>query len=92
MNIDALGPYGPYIILAVIGLIAGWLSGLLLGGGGLLRNLVVGLLGALLGGYLVQSGLLKLPVAIPFPYGDQIVVATIGAIIVTVVVRLLARA
>ena len=92
MNIDALGPYGPYLVLGLIGLIAGWLSGLLLGGGGLLRNLVVGLLGALVGGYLVRAGLLPLPFDVPFPYGKEIIVATIGAIIVTVVVRLLARA
>ena len=30
------GPYTPYVTLAVVGLIAGWLSGLLLGGGGLM--------------------------------------------------------
>ena len=29
-----------------IGLIAGWLAGMLLGGGGLIRNLIVGVIGA----------------------------------------------
>jgi uncharacterized membrane protein YeaQ/YmgE (transglycosylase-associated protein family) len=82
-----------YIILGFIGLIAGWLSGLLLGGGGLIRNLVVGLLGALVGGLLVQFKILqlpKIPVVDQIPYGNQIVVATIGAILVTVIARLLA--
>ena len=49
--------------MALNGLIAGWLAGLLLGGGGLIRNLVVGLIGAFVGGALVRFGLLKLPEA-----------------------------
>ena len=38
----------------VVGLIAGWLAGMIMKGGGygLLGNLVVGVLGALLGGFL----------------------------------------
>ena len=50
-----------WIIMIINGLIAGWLAGLLLGGGGLIRNLIVGLIGAVVGGYLVNAGLLKLP-------------------------------
>ena len=42
-----------WIIMIINGLIAGWLAGLLLGGGGLIRNLIVGLIGAVVGGYLV---------------------------------------
>ena len=49
------------VVMIINGLIAGWIAGLLLGGGGLIRNLVVGLIGAVVGGYLVSSGLLKLP-------------------------------
>ena len=40
-----LGPYGPWIVMAINGLIADWLAGLLLGGGGLIRNLLVGIIG-----------------------------------------------
>jgi len=92
MTLAQIEPYKLYIILGIIGLIAGWLSGLLLGGGGLIRNLVVGVLGALVGGLLVNTGLLKLPFTVPpvIPFGTEIVVATIGAIIVTLVARLLA--
>ena len=79
-----------YIILGLVGLVAGWLSGLLLGGGGLIRNLIVGVLGAYVGGLLVHSGLLKMPFDVPFPYGNQVAVATVGAIIVTLFARLLA--
>ena len=86
-----LQPYMPYIVMAVNGLIAGWLAGLLLGGGGLIRNIIVGIIGAFVGGYLVQSGLLKLPFTTGFAYGDQIVVSTIGAIIVLILVRILGR-
>ncbi len=75
-------------------LIAGWLAGSLLGGGGLIRNLVVGIIGAFVGGAMVQHGLLNLPVAVTnitseIPYGTQIVVSTIGAAIVILIARFL---
>lgn len=84
------GPYTPYIMLAVIGLIAGWLSGLLLGGGGLIRNLVVGVIGAFVGGYLFHQ-VLNIKLGLGSAIIDQIVIATIGAVIVTVLARLIAR-
>src|SRR3972149_2491810 len=69
-----------WIIMIVNGLIAGWLAGLLLGGGGLIRNLVVGLIGAVVGGWLFNAG--SLPVtdyydfnSIVPPYGHQIAVS-----------------
>jgi uncharacterized membrane protein YeaQ/YmgE (transglycosylase-associated protein family) len=79
------------VVMIINGLIAGWLAGLLLGGGGLIRNLVVGLIGAVVGGYLVSSGLLKLPFDFDavVPYGNQIVVSTIGAMLVVLVARFL---
>jgi uncharacterized membrane protein YeaQ/YmgE (transglycosylase-associated protein family) len=81
----------PWIVMAINGLIAGWLAGLLLGGGGLLRNLVVGLIGAFLAGVLIQAGLLTLPFTTGFPMGDQILVSTVGAILVIIIARLIAR-
>jgi uncharacterized membrane protein YeaQ/YmgE (transglycosylase-associated protein family) len=81
-----------WIVMVVNGLIAGWLAGLLLGGGGLIRNLIVGLIGAVVGGYLVAAGLLKLPydfdTYVPY-YGNQIVVSTVGAMLVVLVARFL---
>lgn len=89
-----LQPYMPLIVMAVIGIIAGWLAGLILGGGGLLRNLIVGMIGSFIGGFLVNLGLLKLPIDfnafIPV-YGNQIVVSTVGALLVIILARLLAR-
>lgn len=80
-----------WIIMILNGLIAGWLAGLLLGGGGLIRNLLVGLIGAVLGGYLVASGLLTIPYDFDsfVPYGNQIAVSTVGALIVVIVARFL---
>jgi uncharacterized membrane protein YeaQ/YmgE (transglycosylase-associated protein family) len=80
-----------WIIMIVNGLIAGWLAGLLLGGGGLIRNLIVGLIGAVVGGYLVTAGLLKLPYDFDavFPFGNQIVVSTVGALLVVIIARFL---
>jgi uncharacterized membrane protein YeaQ/YmgE (transglycosylase-associated protein family) len=89
-------PYWPYIVMALNGLIAGWLAGLLLGGGGLIRNLVVGIIGSFVGGALIQHGLLKLPAEVTkivstVPYGEQITVSTIGALIVVLIARFLGR-
>jgi uncharacterized membrane protein YeaQ/YmgE (transglycosylase-associated protein family) len=81
----------PWVVMAINGLIAGWLAGLLLGGGGLIRNLVVGVIGAYLAGVLVQLGLLKLPFTTGFVMGDQIIVSTVGAILVIIIARVIAR-
>lgn len=86
--------YWPYIIMGINGLIAGWLAGSLLGGGGLIRNLVVGVIGAFVGGALVAHGFLQLPAAVTnvtnsIPYGTQVLVSTIGAGIVILVARFL---
>ncbi|MEM7775090.1 MAG: GlsB/YeaQ/YmgE family stress response membrane protein [Pseudomonadota bacterium] len=87
---DAIQPYMSWIIFAVTGLIAGWIVGQILGGGGLIRNLVVGIIGALIGGALIELGILNLP----FDFGpivNQIIVATVGAFILVIVARLIAR-
>ena len=89
-------PYWPYIVMALNGLVAGWLAGQILGGGGLIRNAIVGIIGAFLGGAMVSSGLLQLPVSVTqitsaIPYGTQILVSTIGAAIVILIARFLGR-
>jgi uncharacterized membrane protein YeaQ/YmgE (transglycosylase-associated protein family) len=87
-------PYTPYIIMGLNGLIAGWIAGALFGGGGLIRNLIVGIVGSFVGGALVQHNLLQLPAAVTnftssVPYGTQILISTIGASIVVVIARFL---
>jgi len=73
-----------YFVL--IGLAAGWLAGILMKspGGGALHNLIVGVIGSLLGGFLSQlvgihaSGLL-----------GSLLIATAGAAVFIVLLRLL---
>lgn len=93
-TLEQIQPYTPLIIMALNGLIAGWLASLLLGGGGLIRMILVGILGAFVGGALVRYDLLTLPAAVTnvtnaIPHGTQIFVSTIGALIVTVIARFL---
>ena len=82
--------YMPWIIMALNGLVAGWLASLLLGGGGLIRNMLVGIIGAVIGGALVQQGLLNLPVDYG-PWLNQIAISTFGARIVIILARTLGR-
>lgn len=91
-----LQPYWPYIVMALNGLVAGWLASLLLGGGGLIRDLFIGVLGAFVGGFLVKAGLLTLPASVldyanMVPHGPQILVSTIGALLIIIAVRILGR-
>jgi uncharacterized membrane protein YeaQ/YmgE (transglycosylase-associated protein family) len=76
------------LIFLGIGLVAGWIAGLLLGGGGLIRNLIVGVIGAFVGGWLLTA------LGISLPIGNvllsQIVTATIGAIVVLALARIIA--
>ena len=83
--------YWPWIVMALNGLIAGWIAGLLLGGGGLLRNMFVGIIGAYIGGAMVRANLLNLPFTTGSEFGDQVVVSTIGAIVIVILARIIAR-
>ena len=88
---DDYSPYLPWIIMAVNGLIAGWLAGLLLGGGGLIRDIFVGIIGSFVGGGLVRAGILSVPFFADSPWLHQIAVSTIGAILVLILVRIIGR-
>lgn len=74
----------------IIGLIAGWLANVILGGrgGGLLFNLAVGLVGAIVGG-LVLGALHIVPEA---NFIGQLVSATIGAVVFLLIWRAIKRA
>ena len=74
----------------IVGLVAGWLAGVLVKGGGygLVGDMVVGILGALLGGYLFGS----LGGAVGGGLLGSIVVATLGAVILIGILRLIKRA
>lgn len=76
------------LVWIVVGLIAGWLAGQLMKGSGygLIGDLVLGLVGAVLGGWLV--GLIA-PAAEPSGLVGSIIVATIGAVLLIVIARAL---
>lgn len=73
----------------LIGLVAGWLAGQLVKGGGfgVAGDIAVGILGALLGGSLFRW----LGVSVGGGLLGRIVVATIGAVILIVGLRLVKR-
>ncbi|MSP32098.1 MAG: GlsB/YeaQ/YmgE family stress response membrane protein [Pseudolabrys sp.] len=72
-----------------IGLIAGWLATQILGGsGGLLRNLAVGLVGAIVGGFLFE----KLRLEVMPDFWGHLITATIGAIVFLLIWRVIRRA
>jgi len=79
-----------FVWFILVGLVAGWLAGMLVKGGGfgVIGDIVVGVLGALVGGFLFGflgfsggGGLL-----------GSIVVATVGAVVLIFVLRLIKRA
>ena len=73
----------------VIGLIAGWLAHRILGGrGGILNNLAVGLIGAIVGGVLFT----ELSVAVAPDFFGSLITAIIGALVFLVVWRAIRRA
>jgi uncharacterized membrane protein YeaQ/YmgE (transglycosylase-associated protein family) len=78
------------IIFLLIGGIAGWLAGLLVKGGGfgLIGNIVVGIVGAFVAGFLFPAVGISLGAGIL----GAILHATIGAVILLLIVRVLKRA
>ena len=74
----------------IIGLIAGWLAGTLVKGGGfgLVGDLIVGVVGAFLGGFLFST----LGVSAGGGLIGSLVVATIGAVVLLFLIRLINRA
>jgi uncharacterized membrane protein YeaQ/YmgE (transglycosylase-associated protein family) len=79
------------IYFLIIGAIAGWLAGLIMRGGGfgLLGNIVVGIIGAVIGGHLL--GWLNIEIGLGSPWGG-LVTAVIGAVVLLFIVGLIKRA
>jgi uncharacterized membrane protein YeaQ/YmgE (transglycosylase-associated protein family) len=78
-----------FVWFILVGLVAGWLAGMLVKGGGfgVIGDIIVGVLGALVGGFLFGflgfsggGGLL-----------GSVVVATVGAVVLIFVLRLIKR-
>jgi len=77
-----------FVWFLLIGLAAGWLAGMVMKGGGfgVVGDLVVGVIGAMLGGSLFRA----LGIA---AYGrlGELIVATVGAIVLVALLRLFRR-
>ena len=75
------------IMVALIGIVAGWLASLVVGGGGLLRYLVTGVIGAFVGGFIFNA--LGVKMKIGNQILEQIVMAAVGAIVVVLLARMI---
>ena len=78
------------IVILIVGLVAGWLAGKIVRGGGfgLFGDIIVGVIGAFIGRWLF--GVLKISIGINF-WIDAILTATIGAVILLLLLRLVRR-
>jgi uncharacterized membrane protein YeaQ/YmgE (transglycosylase-associated protein family) len=79
-----------FVWFILVGLVAGWLAGVVMknGGFGVIGDIVVGILGAVLGGFLFRS----LGISAGGGLIGAIIVATIGAIVLIFILRLIKRA
>jgi uncharacterized membrane protein YeaQ/YmgE (transglycosylase-associated protein family) len=72
---------------AGIGIAAGWLASWLVGGSGLLQYVITGLAGSLVGGFLLER--FGIDLGIRSRTASRIATATLGAIIVVLLARLI---
>lgn len=81
---------GGLLYWLIVGLIAGWLAGVVMKGGGygMLADIILGLLGGVLGGWIFSS----LGVGSGGGLVGGIIVAFIGAVILVAITRALKRA
>jgi uncharacterized membrane protein YeaQ/YmgE (transglycosylase-associated protein family) len=78
------------LVILIIGIVAGWLAGKVVRGGGfgLIGDLIVGIAGAFIASWLFP----KFGVHIGTGIGEEIVYAMLGAIILLLLLRLVRRA
>ena len=74
----------------LVGLIAGWLAGKVMSGGGygVIVDIILGMLGGILGGWLFG----KMGISLGGGLSGSIVVAFVGAVVLVGITRLLKRA
>ena len=75
------------IIAIIVGIIAGWLASLVVGGYGIVQYLISGILGSFVGSFVLNR--LGINLGIRNEMGRDIVTATIGAVIVVIIARIL---
>jgi len=79
-----------FVWFILVGLVAGWLAGVLVRGGGfgVIGDIVIGVLGAVLGGFLFGF----LGVSAGGGLLGSIIVATVGAVVLIFILRVIKRA
>jgi uncharacterized membrane protein YeaQ/YmgE (transglycosylase-associated protein family) len=75
------------LVILLVGLIAGWLAGKIVAGGGfgIIADIAIGIVGALIGSWLLP----KLGIRIGTGFVNAVIVATIGAVVLLLVIGLL---
>jgi uncharacterized membrane protein YeaQ/YmgE (transglycosylase-associated protein family) len=76
----------------IVGAIAGWLASIIMKGGGygLIGNIIIGIVGAFVGGWL-STIIFNLPFAVTGFNLTSVIVATVGAIVVLFILSLFKR-
>jgi uncharacterized membrane protein YeaQ/YmgE (transglycosylase-associated protein family) len=79
-----------FVWFIIVGLVAGWLAGVIMKGGGygVVGDIVVGIVGALIGGWLFST----MGVSAGGGLIGAIIVALVGAIVLIFLLRLIKRA
>lgn len=78
------------LVFLIVGAVAGWLAGLIVKGGGfgLMGNMVVGIIGAFIAGFLFPA----IGISLGSGILSAILHATIGAVILLVLIRIVKQA
>lgn len=75
------------VIALLLGLVAGWLASFVVGGGSITQYLISGVIGSFVGSFVLNKAGIDL--GIKNEYGRDIATATVGAIIVMILARIL---
>jgi uncharacterized membrane protein YeaQ/YmgE (transglycosylase-associated protein family) len=77
------------LMIVLIGGVAGWLSGLILRGTGygIIGDIIVGLIGAFVGNWLVRA--FHFSVNLGSPVADRVVVSVVGAVLLMLILGML---
>lgn len=80
---------GGIVVLLLVGLIAGWLAGLIVRGRGfgMIGDLIIGVIGAFIGSWIFAA----LGIFIGMGLVGAIISATIGAVVLVAIIRLVRR-
>jgi len=75
------------VVILLVGLVAGWLAGKIVAGGGfgLIGDIAIGIVGALVGSWLFP----RLGIHIGTRIVDQVIAATVGAVLVLFLIGLI---